>query len=270
MTSGADAVSSQSDPEAAGALSDSTRAVLANLSRPVEVRYYALLDPASASAAVGAFASRVDRLLAQYERSAAGKLTVARHDSMSDANTDAAEFEGLRPLTLNQGTANFLGLAVANEDSQELIRRLSPEWEQALESDLSRMIERMGKARKPDQPRSVSAEGDPATTAEVKRLIPNLGSVSLSEGTQILREATLKDFTIAAKEMETKIRAAQQRLSSTRNGGSEATQQSAIRELQQIQAEQTDRLQQIAKRLQDQIAALEYLKTTTAASSQSK
>ena len=38
---------------------------------------------------------------------------------------------------------------------------------------------------------------------EVKALIPNLGTVSVEEGTRILREAALKDFTAAAKEMET-------------------------------------------------------------------
>jgi len=270
ISSGADAVPPQPNPEVAGSLSDSTRAVLANLSRPVEVRYYALLDPATAVSAVGAFAGRVDRLLALYESSAAGKLTVTRHGSMSDANADAAEFDGLRPLKLDQGTASFLGLAVANEDKKELIRRLSPTWEQALESDLSRMIERMGKAKVPDQPRPVSAKADPATMEELEGLIPNLGSISLSNGTQILREATLKDFTEAAQEMETKIQSAQQRLGSARNGESEAALQAAIEELQQTQAEQTDRLQQIAKRLQDQIAALEHLKNTSTSASQSK
>src|SRR3974390_1907955 len=55
------------------ALSDSTRAVLTNLAAPVEIRFYALLDPASVPPATSDFAGRVDQLLAECQRIAGGR-----------------------------------------------------------------------------------------------------------------------------------------------------------------------------------------------------
>jgi hypothetical protein len=95
---------------------------------------------------------------------------------------------------------------------------------------------------------------------EVKALIPNLGTVSVEEGTRILREAALKDFTAAAKEMETQVKEAEQRLTQAQNGGSDADQQAARKRLQQIQTEQVEKLKQIAARSKAQIDALQQLK----------
>jgi hypothetical protein len=259
-----DAGSQASSSGAARTLSDGTRAVLESLTRPVEVRYYALLDPATTPETLRAYAGRVDELLTMYERNGSGKLTVSRRTVLSDANADDAAFEGIRPFNLDQGVGCYLGLAVANQDNKELMSRLSPEWEPALESDLSRMIERLGTAKVPDPPRPGASKTDPAKTAELKQLIPNLGSVSLSEGTELLRAATLRDLTQATKEMEVKIQTAQQKVAAAQNDQSEARQQAAMREIQQLQMEQTARLQEIAQRFQDQITLLEYLKSTSA------
>jgi hypothetical protein len=101
---------------------------------------------------------------------------------------------------------------------------------------------------------------DAATIEEVKQAIPNFASVSLEEGTQVLREAALKQFTAAAKEMDAQVQQAQQQLAQAENGQSAAGQQTAMKHVQQIQAEQTEKLQRIAARLQAQIAALKQLK----------
>jgi hypothetical protein len=104
---------------------------------------------------------------------------------------------------------------------------------------------------------------DAAAIEEVKQAIPNFASVSLADGTQILREAALKQFATAAKEMDVQVKQAQEQLVQAQNGQSAAEQQAAMKHLQQTQAEQTEKLQQIAAQLQTQIAALKQLKGVT-------
>jgi hypothetical protein len=142
-----------------------------------------------------------------------------------------------------------------------LLAQLSPEWEPALESDLSRSIARIIDT-KPEVPQSITstAPATSAATEEVKRSIPNMASVSLDEGKQLLRAAALKDFKDAAAQMEIQVKEAQRQLTAAQNGKSEAEQQAAMKNLQQVQAEQSEKLKQIAARLQSQLAALEQLK----------
>ena len=101
---------------------------------------------------------------------------------------------------------------------------------------------------------------DSAAIEEVKQAIPNFASVSLADGTQILREAALKQFAAAAKERDIQFKKAQEQLVQAENGQSVAEQQAAMKHLQQTQTEQTEKLQQIAGQLQIQIAALQQLK----------
>jgi hypothetical protein len=103
---------------------------------------------------------------------------------------------------------------------------------------------------------------DPAAIAEVKRTIPNYASLSVDEGTQILRQAALKKFAGAAKEMESQVAKAQADLSEAENSKSAFDQQAAMKRLQQTQTAQTEKLQQIAGQLQAQIAALKQMKQT--------
>lgn len=103
---------------------------------------------------------------------------------------------------------------------------------------------------------------DPAAIAEVKRTIPNYASLSVDEGTQILRQAALKEFAGAAKEMESQVAKAQADLSEAENSKSASDQQAAMKRLQQTQMAQTEKLQQIAAQLQAQIAALKQMKLT--------
>ncbi len=245
-------------------LSEGTQAVLQRLDSPVEIRFYSLLDPASVSQALQAFAGRVDQLLAEYESEAQGKIKVVRFNAQSDAASAAAAAtaDGLRPFNLDKGEACFLGIAVAKDARKESLPRLYPEWEEALEADLSRAIERVYQSRPPAQPFAALPPPDTAAIEAVRRSIPDLASVSVDEGTRILREAALKEFTAAAKDMESQVQEAQQRLNQARQSHSEAEQQAAVQHLRQVQAQQTEKLQQIAARSQAQIAALKQLKET--------
>ncbi len=101
---------------------------------------------------------------------------------------------------------------------------------------------------------------DAATIAAVKQAVPDYASVSLEDGTQVLRAAALKQFAAAAREMDAQVKQAQEQLVQAENGQSAAGQPAAMKHLQQVQAEQTEKLQQIAAQLQAQIAALKQLK----------
>lgn len=245
--------------QAADWLSDATKAVLQRLDSPIEIRFYSLLDPASVPDSVKAFSGRVDQLLSAYQREADGKIQVVRYNSLSDSNAAAASADGMRPFNLDKGDACYLGIAVTRNGQKESLPSLAPEWEQAVEFDLSRAIERLINLPQAGKPIADSSKPDPAVTEAVKRAIPNFASVSVEDGTRVLREAALNEFKAVARE-EAKAKAAQQRLERAQT---EAEQQAAMEQLQQFQAEQTEKLQQIAARLQAQITAFEQLKGAT-------
>jgi hypothetical protein len=139
------------------------------------------------------------------------------------------------------------------------LAQIQPEWEPALEFDLARAILHVT-ATPATSIVKASATVSPEVTNEIVRLIPDLKGTSLEDGTRILREATLKEFTAAGIEMEGKLKVAQQQLSDAQNGQSEAEQQDAMKHLQEVQLEQGEKYKQIAARLQDQLAVFQQMK----------
>jgi len=250
----------QPAPSVAGALSPATLDILQRLSSPVQIHFYSILDPKSISAAEKDLASRTDLLLAQYESAANGRITLTRYDASSDMGPQEAAKDGITPFNLAKGDACYLGIAVLGNDRKEAFARLSPEWEAALESDLSRAIARVSSPKSAPAAAVVTAP-DQATVDEVKAALPNLATISVEQGTQILREAALKQAQTAVQESSAQIQAAQKRLIESRAGGSEAEQQAALNELQRTQAEQAKRLQNIAEHLQRQLETLTTLKS---------
>ena len=102
----------------------------------------------------------------------------------------------------------------------------------------------------------------PAAIEEVKRALPNYASLSIDQGTEILRQATLKKFAAAVNELQSQVTQAQEELKLAENK-SPADQQAAMKHLQEVQTEQSQKLQQIGGQLQTQIAALKQLKGAT-------
>ena len=100
----------------------------------------------------------------------------------------------------------------------------------------------------------------PAAIEDVKRALPNYASLSVDQGTEILRQAALKKYAAAAQELQSQVARAQTELSQAESK-SPADQQAAIKHLQQVQAEQSQKLQQIGGELQTQITALKQLKS---------
>lgn len=256
-------VGQEANGKQAVVLSDGTKAVLQHLDSPVEIRFYALLDPASVPESSQAFAGRVDQLLSAFQDGGNGKIKVVRYNSRSDFNTaaDAAAADGIQAFNREKGNACYFGITAVCQGQKELLPRLAPEWEQALEADLSRAIEHLAGSKQPaQQPLANNPPTDASAIEEVKRAIPNLNAVSVEEGTRILREAALKEFKAAASEMEGQVKEAQQRLGQAQNGGSEGEQQAAIKHLQQLQTEQAEKIKQIAAKSNAQIEALKQLK----------
>jgi hypothetical protein len=241
-------------------LSAATRDMLNRLESPLEIHFYDLLDPASVPESVRAFAGRAESLLAAYQQAANGKIKVSTINAQSNPNPNAAIADGITAFNLDKGEGCFLGVALLFKGRRETLPRLVPEWEQALEPDLTRAIARLLEGAGPAPGAVAVVQTDTNVIKEVKALIPNLADVTVEEGTRILREAALKDFTAAAKEMERQVKEAEQGLGQAQNGGSEADKQAAMKHLQQVQMEQTEMLKQIAAKSQAQIAALQQLK----------
>lgn len=240
-------------------LSDGTKAVLQRLVSPVEIRFYSVLDPETTAEALQDFARRVDRLLSEFEKEGGGKVRVIRHNSPSDSATAAASADGIRPFNLDKGEASYLGLVVAQKERKEVLAESSPDWEPALEADLSRAIARVTGVQGAVV-QVVSPAVSAAVMGEVRRLIPNVESVSIEDGTRILREKAMVAFEAATQDMDAQLKAAEEGFLKAEADKSEPAQQEAREQLQRIRSEQAEKLKQIAARLHEQIAALEQIK----------
>jgi hypothetical protein len=241
-------------------LSDSTKAVLGRLDAPIDIRFYALLDAATVPDAVTAFAGRAGQLLDAYQQQAGGKIKLTRVTEQSNAGANAALADGISAFNLDKGDACYLGVALVLSGKKETLPRLSPEWEQVLEPDLTRAIARLLEATRSFAAATTPSQVDTNAIQEMKALIPDPAAISVEAGKQLLQDAAFKDFTAAAKEMQTQVKEAEQRLTQAQNGGSEADQQAARNHLQQVQAEQTEKLKQIAAKSKAQIDTFQQLK----------
>lgn len=248
-------------------LSEATRMLLHKLDSPVELRLYVPSSSDDLPHPLGAYASRVKQLLSEYEREAGGKIELRSFDPLADPTAKAnAATDGVLAFAGKDGAACYLGISVVQDGRRQTLPQLSPEWEAALESDVSRAIARVVASPTPVASatrRAVtpSAEPiDPAVTEEVLRTIPDLESRSFDEASKVLREAALAEFTAQANEMQGKVGEAQRHVLEAQQKNSERDHQAAVQELQRIQAEQTEKLKAITARLQSRIQALGQLK----------
>jgi PHD/YefM family antitoxin component YafN of YafNO toxin-antitoxin module len=170
--------------------------------------------------------------------------------------------DGITAYNLDKGEACYLGITLALNGRKETLPHLSPEWEQALEPDVTRAIIRLV-----DVPRSVTfptavSQINTAAVQEVRALIPDLSAVSVKAGKQILLDAAYKEFAAAANEMQTQVKEATQRVTQAKNGGTDAERQAALQHLQQLQAEQAEKLKAIAAKSKAQVDTFLQLKAT--------
>ena len=242
------------------ALSDSTRAVLQRLASPIEIRFYSILDPASVFDASRAYAGRVDKLLSAYEREGNGKVKVTRYRSLASFGANAPEADGVKVFNLDKGGACCLGIAVALGASKESLPQLAPEWEQALEADLTRAIVRLLDATRPAPVPVAISQSNTSAVQAVKALFPNLAAVSVEEGTRLLRSSSLKELQEAIRQMDLKVKEAEQQLVDAQTGKSAAEQQAALKRLQEVHTERMQQLKEVAAKAQAQMQAFQRLK----------
>jgi len=228
---------------------------LRRLDSPVEIRFYSLLDTQASDPATDAFSDRVHQLIALYQQEGGGKIQFTKAEEAK--YSDSAVADGIKPFNLDSGNGCFLGIAIISNGQKESLPRLAPEWESALESDLTRAIARVGT---PPPPAIKPPRADTISLAAVHRAFPDIKTTSLEEGTETLRAAALARFQNAAQNMQAALEEAQRDFLKAQNEQSEGPQRAALKRIKEIQVEQTARLEQIALESRAQIAALQQIK----------
>ena len=133
-------------------LSEGTRNIIRALEEPVTLRLYVSRTLATRLPTISGYVARVRDLLEEYEHAGQGKviLTVIDPEPFSEEEDRAVAF-GLNGVPLLDGESTFyFGLVGTNTlDDQEVIPRFSPEREEFLEYDLTKMIHTLGQAARP-------------------------------------------------------------------------------------------------------------------------
>lgn len=101
---------------------------------------------------------------------------------------------------------------------------------------------------------------DLAARDAVKRSIPNVNSASLEEDTRVLREAAVAEFQQTVQEFQARLKKAEQNFIQGQNNRSVEQQKIATKQLQELQAEQMEKLKQIAAKSKAEIETLRQLK----------
>jgi hypothetical protein len=242
-------------------LTPTTLALLKSLASPVEIHFYSILDPATVPEAMKAFAGRAGHLLEQYQQQANGKIKLVSTDTPSDANARAAAADGVKAFNLEKGDACFLGIAVTCNKQKAALSQLSPDFEPALESDVTRAIQQVCESQLPGHAAPVAtAAPDPEMIAAVKKAVTNIDAVSAEQGASIIRQANLDELAATVLDMETKIKAAESAYQQAETNHSEADQQAARAQIQQLQAEQAAKLKKLFAKTQAEVQAFQQLK----------
>jgi len=244
--------------DATPGLSEATLAVLERLTVPVEIRFYSVLNESEAAAPRRAHAARVRGLLHEYEQAGNGRILVRRIES----GVESAAANGLLPLRLGR-EINFLGIVVASQGQTAVLPSLAPEWEAALEFDLSRAIAHVA-AGSPGGGQ-VIFNPQPAmlvSTDELLAAVPEVAELSLIEAALKVKAIGLEEFKTTAAEIQTELAVARQQLAAAQQEGPEA-ERLARDKLGRLQGEQNDRLSEISRRMEGRLAALQHLKRSS-------
>ncbi|MDP3072209.1 MAG: Gldg family protein [Opitutaceae bacterium] len=123
-------------------LSDGTKRMLGKLEEPLAIDLYFSKDASGLPINYKNYAARVQEMLRQYVRASRGKLTLnvinPRADTPEEEKATAA---GLQQQVAQQGGEPFFfGLVVTQADQQKNVPAFTPQREQFLEYDLSKLI----------------------------------------------------------------------------------------------------------------------------------
>src|SRR5438552_10370571 len=136
--------------EKAYTLSPGTKAILAKLDTPVQVRFYCTKNANTMPVFLTTYAQRVEDLLGEYRQASKGRIEVQRLNPEPDSDAeDSARLDGVDAQQVRTGERIYLGLSVAMLDQKQAIPFLTPDRERLLEYDISRAIARVMTTDKP-------------------------------------------------------------------------------------------------------------------------
>jgi len=136
--------------EKAYTLSPGTRAILAKLDTPVQLRYYVTKNANAMPVFLTTYAQRVDDLLGEYRQASKGRIEIQRLNPEPDSDAeDSARLDGVEGQQTRTGEKIYLGLSVGMLDQKQAIPFLTPDRERLLEYDISRAIARVMTVEKP-------------------------------------------------------------------------------------------------------------------------
>ena len=124
-------------------LSEGTEGILKNLSEPVTLRYFASKSELAGVPGIRSLISRIENLLREYERLSDGniKLQIIEPELFSEDEDQAVGY-GLQGFAVSAtGELAYFGLVGTNSvDNLEVIPLFSPDREELLEYDITRMV----------------------------------------------------------------------------------------------------------------------------------
>src|SRR5437764_14062141 len=173
-------------------------------------------------------------------------------DNTANGHANQAMDDVIAGFDFDRGEGCYLGVALACDGRKEALPRLLPEWETALEPDISRAIARVNKSMTATNTLQ-AAPPEPAIAEMLDKTIPDASKVSLEEGTRVLRTAALSEFTAAVNESQVQLQAAEAEWKQAKSSGSPGEQDAALKRLQDIQNVQAQKLKEITARSQAQV-----------------
>jgi len=239
-------------------LDATTRAVMASVPRPVTIHFFVGLEDPAVVEEERVFARQVEALLQACVAAADSRIQVRRHEVRTAEDQQAAVQAGIQPFHLERGGAAFLGLVIESGERRQVLARLDPAWQRALEFDVARAVQAVV------EPAGVAVveptEQERAALSEVRAVLGEVESVSLEDGARRLREAALQEFRRVAESFGARQEELRRRFQEAEQRSDAGTQKALLEELQRLQAEQTASLQRLAERLQVQLEAWNRIK----------
>ena len=130
--------------ERAYTLSPGTKAILAKLDTPVQIRFYCTKNASTMPVFLSTYAQRVEDLLGEYRQASKGKIELQKLNPEPDSDAeDSARLDGVEAQQVRSGERIYLGLSVGMLDQKQAIPFLTPDRERLLEYDISRAIARV-------------------------------------------------------------------------------------------------------------------------------
>ncbi len=136
--------------ERAYTLSPGTKAILAKLDTPVQIRFYCTRGENDMPVMLKTYAQRVEDLLGEFRQHSKGQIEIQKLDPQPDSDAeDSAKLDGIEGQMIQTGSQIYLGLSVSMLDQKEVIPFLgdSPDRlarrEKLLEYEIARAISRV-------------------------------------------------------------------------------------------------------------------------------